>query len=61
MLNGTTEGEAAMSRLAIKDDLKASVADLEDLCALQVWKLTLRFGLMMAAFVLIVYAMHLVL
>lgn len=40
---------------ATKDDLKATLADLEELFALQAKKLTIRFALMMVAFVVIVY------
>lgn len=40
---------------ATKDDLKATVADLEALFDLQAQKLTIRFALMMVAFVGIVY------
>ncbi|MCX5577234.1 hypothetical protein [Kaistia terrae] len=43
---------------ATKDDLKASLADLNALFALQVRKLTVRFALMMLAFVAIVYVLH---
>jgi len=43
---------------ATKDDLKATLADMEELFALHRRKLTFRFGLMMVAFVIIVYAIY---
>lgn len=42
---------------AQKDDLKATLADLEALFALQAKKLTIRIALMMAAFVFSVYVL----
>ncbi|MET4636446.1 hypothetical protein [Kaistia defluvii] len=38
-----------------KDDMKATLADLHQAIDLQAKKLTIRFALMMAAFVVIVY------
>jgi hypothetical protein len=42
---------------ATKDDLKATIADLHKSIDLQAKKLTIRFALMMVAFVVIVYVL----
>ena len=42
---------------ATKDDMKAAIAHLHQAIDLQAKKLTIRFALMMVAFVVIVYAL----